>query len=94
MITLPLNKYYFISTVITTTNQSYHIKHKLHIYSTIIAILRFGFNDFIGLKKYAGSRWTTWPNAEFRTQLLKKNPGLIRLSLQRTTRDWASEKGP
>ena len=40
MITLPLNKYYFISTIITTTNQSYHIKHVLHIYSTIIAILR------------------------------------------------------
>ena len=40
MITLPLSKYYFISTVITTTNQNYHIKHILYIYSTIIAILR------------------------------------------------------
>ena len=40
MITLPLSKYYFISTVITTTNQRYHIKHVLQIYSTIIAILR------------------------------------------------------
>ena len=40
MIILPLNKYY-ISTVITTIDQSYHIKHVLHIYSTIIMILRF-----------------------------------------------------
>ena len=40
MIILPLSKYYFISTVITTTNQNYHIKHILYIYSTIIAILR------------------------------------------------------
>ena len=40
MITLLLNKYYFISTVITTTNYSYHIKRKLYIYSTIIVILR------------------------------------------------------
>ena len=56
--------------------------------------LDFGFNDFIGLKKYANSRWTTWPNVEFRMQLPKKNPGLVRLSLQRTTRGWAFEKGP
>ena len=44
MITLPLNKYYFIiitSTVITITNQSYHFKHILHIYSIIIVILSF-----------------------------------------------------
>ena len=27
-------------------------------------------------------------------QLPKKNPGLVRLSLQRTTRGWAFEKGP
>ena len=40
MITLPLNKYY-VSTVITTTSRSYHIKHVLHIYSNIIVILRF-----------------------------------------------------
>ena len=40
MITLSLSKYYFISTIITTTNQNYHIKHILHIYLTIIAILR------------------------------------------------------
>ena len=37
-------------------------------------LLDFGFNDFIGLKKYAGSRWTTWPNVKFRTQLPEKNP--------------------
>ena len=35
-----LNTYYIISTTITTINQSYYIKHILHIYSTIIAILR------------------------------------------------------
>ena len=39
MITLLLNKC-FTSTTITTTNQSYHTKHILYIYSTIIAILR------------------------------------------------------
>ena len=38
-----LSKYYFISTIITTTNQNYHIKHILHIYSTIIAIFRLWF---------------------------------------------------
>ena len=57
-------------------------------------LLDFGFNDFIGLKKYAGSRWTTWPNVEFRTQLPKKNPSLVRSSLQWTTCGWAFEKGP
>ena len=35
-----------------------------------------------------------WPNVEFQTQLPKKNPDLVRLSLQRTTRGWASEKAP
>ena len=40
MITLTLNKYY-VSTIITTTNQNYHIKHVLHNYLTIIVILRF-----------------------------------------------------
>ena len=40
MITLPLNKFYFISTVITTTNQNYSIKRIFYIYSTIIVILR------------------------------------------------------
>ena len=35
-----------------------------------------------------------WPNVEFQTQLPKKNSGLIRLSLQQTTRGWTSEKGP
>ena len=43
MITLPLNKYYFISIVITTTNQSYHIKRILYIYAAIIVILRLWF---------------------------------------------------
>ena len=56
--------------------------------------LDFSFNDFIGLKKYAGSYWTTWPNVEFWTQLPKKNPGLVKSSLQRTTCGWAIEKGP
>ena len=40
MITSPFTTYYFISTTITTINQSYYIKHILHIYSTIIMILR------------------------------------------------------
>ena len=49
MITLPLNKYHLISTIIITINQSYYIKHilqgyyikhVLHIYLTIIMILR------------------------------------------------------
>ena len=44
--------------------------------------------------KYAGSRWTTWPNVEFQTQLPKKNQGLVRLSLQWITHGWATEKGP
>ena len=39
MITLPLNKYYFISTIITITSQNYYIKRILYIYSTIIMIL-------------------------------------------------------
>ena len=56
--------------------------------------LDFGFNDFIGLKKYTGSRWTTWPIVEFRTQLPKKNPGLVKSSLQWTTRGWVTKKGP
>ena len=56
--------------------------------------LDFSFNDFISLKKYADSRWTMWPNVEFRMQLLKKNPGLVRSFLQQTTCGWASEKGP
>ena len=37
---------------------------------------------------------TTWPNVEFWRKLPKKNPGLVRLSLQRTTHGWATEKGP
>ena len=35
-----------------------------------------------------------WPNVEFRTQLSKKNLGLVRSSLQRTTCGWVIEKGP
>jgi len=33
MITSPLNTYYFISTAITTTNQSYYIKHILYLFN-------------------------------------------------------------
>ena len=43
MITSLLNMYYFISTTITTINQSYYIKHILYIYLTIIMILRLWF---------------------------------------------------
>ena len=50
MITLPLNKYYFISTVITTTNQSYHINTYYIFTQPLSRFLDFGFNDFIGLK--------------------------------------------
>ena len=50
MITSLLNTYYFISTTITTINQSYYIKHILFIISTIIMILRLGFTHFVDLK--------------------------------------------
>ena len=50
MITSPLNTNYFFSTTITTINQSYYIKHILHIYSTIIMILRLWVYQFVGLK--------------------------------------------
>ena len=51
MITLPLSKYYFISTVITTTNQNYHIKNTYYIFTQLLSqFLDFGFNDFIDLK--------------------------------------------
>ena len=49
MITLPLNKYY-VSTIITTTSQSYYIKHTLHITYLLNHYDFIGFNDFIGLK--------------------------------------------
>ena len=55
--------------------------------------LDFGFNDFIGLKN-TPIAWTTKPNVEFQTQLLKKNLGLARSFLQWTTHGWASKKGP
>ena len=35
-----------------------------------------------------------WPNVEFRTQVPKKNLGLVRSSLQWTTCGWATKKGP
>jgi len=50
MITSLLNTYYFISTTIITINQNYYIKHILHIYSTIIMILRLWALPFYRLK--------------------------------------------
>ena len=56
--------------------------------------LDFGFNYFIDLKNTPvvvgprGSMLSSGCNSP------KKNPGLVRLSLQRTTRGWAFEKGP
>ena len=50
MITSLLDIYYFISTTITTINQSYYIKRILYIYSIIIMILRLWFKWFCRLK--------------------------------------------
>ena len=49
MITLPLSKYYFISTVITLIKTI--ISNTYYIFTQPLSrFLDFGFNDFIGLK--------------------------------------------
>ena len=50
MITSLLNTYYFISTTISTINQSYYIKHIIYYFNHYHVSETLDFTHFVGLK--------------------------------------------